>query len=663
MAYSKLARARSNCYKDGDYGGNAYGGHHHRNGYFTHRNQIGIVNFSSHAKAFDHIPNEDCCENSPYNVIKDIMFCFIAHDIEPWNICDSSRDANHRTFGFLGSNSYGFDGSLYSLLGDHCVKFQGEVVEHFQYALTFLDPYVIGKFGKSWDFENNQSYTFFNEFLDFTSKSSRKKGLSNFFLDNLFIFNSILGLYVDNILELSFGFAIPCELKTSWNFKKNFDWMRFHYVVIHESPLKGLENGSLNSHVPFKEMKSYIMVIHGWVLGFENNETFQFHYPFKDYGFKTCFETFLTRARRAFRGTKILLFSKLQVEKAKETSLEDLEASKSNGEEDLNPKASSKYIYHPQVLVKYLLEKFDLQSTVGRGLPSTLGLGKTEFWEFLTPLTHHLVPSRSRNNEKDAKMDENGVKTTKTEAVGKRKALTADGMTTYNRSFEQASYNCYEENRIRVGNGTAYWPFERVPRKETRNEKNYVNMDKRFHTRENIGCGKSSQSLKQAPRLCNHDLESLSTLYGKFVPTNYLEWESEVEHLFDAYNIDKDDKAILASCSFSPLILEYLLAYRRRKGVRLEWSQPMGNSKRKQEMYISSQGIEKEESMKLSLLEKSSMVNELLQARIEIDEVVEINIEKETSKEDPCNFMSEKHIERNEYIETKENKIVGERSA
>ncbi|KAI5667020.1 hypothetical protein M9H77_16873 [Catharanthus roseus] len=45
----------------------------------------------------------------------------------------------------------------------------------------------------------------------------------------------------------------------------NFDWMRFHYVVIHESFLKALENESLNSHVPFKEMKSYIMGIHGLV--------------------------------------------------------------------------------------------------------------------------------------------------------------------------------------------------------------------------------------------------------------------------------------------------------------------------------------------------------------------------------------------------------------
>ncbi|KAI5653558.1 hypothetical protein M9H77_30745 [Catharanthus roseus] len=71
MAYSKLARVRSNCYKDGDYGGNAYGGSHHRDGHFTHRSQMGIGNFSSRAKLFYHIPCDNYCENSPYNVYKE----------------------------------------------------------------------------------------------------------------------------------------------------------------------------------------------------------------------------------------------------------------------------------------------------------------------------------------------------------------------------------------------------------------------------------------------------------------------------------------------------------------------------------------------------------------------------------------------------------------
>ncbi|KAI5661714.1 hypothetical protein M9H77_21037 [Catharanthus roseus] len=69
----------------------------------------------------------------------------------------------------------------------------------------------------------------------------------------------------------------------------------------------------------------------------------------------------------------------------------------------------------------------------------------------------------------------------------------------------------------------------------------------------------------------------LPTLYGKFVPTYYLEWESEVKYLLDAYNVDEDDKAILASCAFTPSFLEYILAYSRRKGVGFNtWSELKG---------------------------------------------------------------------------------------
>ncbi|KAI5680889.1 hypothetical protein M9H77_02116 [Catharanthus roseus] len=39
------------------------------------------------------------------------------------------------------------------------------------------------------------------------------------------------------------------------------------------------------------------------------------------------------------------------------------------------------------------------------------------------------------------------------------------------RSFEHTSYKCYEGNRIEAENGIAYRTFERVPRKETRNER------------------------------------------------------------------------------------------------------------------------------------------------------------------------------------------------
>ncbi|KAI5652589.1 hypothetical protein M9H77_29776 [Catharanthus roseus] len=51
------------------------------------------------------------------------------------------------------------------------------------------------EFGKSWDSINKQPYTFFDEFLDFMSKSSWEKGLANLVFDNLFIFSLIIGLY------------------------------------------------------------------------------------------------------------------------------------------------------------------------------------------------------------------------------------------------------------------------------------------------------------------------------------------------------------------------------------------------------------------------------------------------------------------------------------
>ncbi|KAI5682058.1 hypothetical protein M9H77_03286 [Catharanthus roseus] len=125
------------------------------------------------------------------------------------------------------------------------------------------------------------------------------------------------------------------------------------------------------------------------------------------------------------------------------------------------------------------------------------------------------------------------------------------------RSFEHA--NRYEENRIGAGNCITYGPFERIPRKETRNEKNYMKMDKR--RRKAVGFNAWSE-LKCA--------------------------------LNDKFEVGQFE--------------------------RLEWSQAMRNSKGKQEMYISSQGIEKQESMKPSLMEKSSIFNSLSCATPRVDD-------------------------------------------
>ncbi|KAI5653524.1 hypothetical protein M9H77_30711 [Catharanthus roseus] len=58
------------CYKDGDYDGNAYGRSHYKYGHYSHRIQMSIGNFSSRTKHFDHIPYDDCYENSSYDVHK-----------------------------------------------------------------------------------------------------------------------------------------------------------------------------------------------------------------------------------------------------------------------------------------------------------------------------------------------------------------------------------------------------------------------------------------------------------------------------------------------------------------------------------------------------------------------------------------------------------------
>ncbi|KAI5653354.1 hypothetical protein M9H77_30541 [Catharanthus roseus] len=108
-----------------------------------------------------------------------------------------------------------------------------------------------------------------------------------------------------------------------------------------------------------------------------------------------------------------------------------------------------------------------------------------------------------------------------------------------------------------------------------------LGREMRFHTRGNISCGKSLQSLKQAPRLSNQNLESLPTLYGM-----------------------------------------------------LEWSQGIGNYKGEQEMYISSQGLVKKETKKSSIVEESQRAIELLQVK----EVVGALLQVYVANEDSCDF-------------------------
>ncbi|KAI5667334.1 hypothetical protein M9H77_17187 [Catharanthus roseus] len=230
-------RARSKCYKDGGYDGSTYIGSHLRNGHYTHRSQMEVGNFSSRAKTYDHIPYNDCGENSLYDIHKGYhgghdyktKSCSFVLDLDTNSlqyactiISMSGRRHNMELEGqdgLLVPNKTAF---VISMKNDS----NGTLLYHLPFK-EFLKKFVYEEeFGKPWDSKDKQSYTFFDEFLDFMSNSSWEKGLAHLVLDNLFTFNSILGLYVDNILKLSFGFANPCELKSSWNFKKNFDWMR-----------------------------------------------------------------------------------------------------------------------------------------------------------------------------------------------------------------------------------------------------------------------------------------------------------------------------------------------------------------------------------------------------------------------------------------------------
>ncbi|KAI5654536.1 hypothetical protein M9H77_31723 [Catharanthus roseus] len=160
IAYSKLTRARSKCFKDEGCDENDY--------VFLEINLPCSISYSCYVSyscygvdkflfcgvmgqrnhsLFVNVPHQVINHDRTHVLVVQHLFLailvFILHDGDPWNNnCASLRDTNHHTFGFLENNSYVFDGSLFSSLGDHCVKFQEKIVEHFQYVLTSLDTYV-----------------------------------------------------------------------------------------------------------------------------------------------------------------------------------------------------------------------------------------------------------------------------------------------------------------------------------------------------------------------------------------------------------------------------------------------------------------------------------------------------------------------------------------
>ncbi|KAI5667734.1 hypothetical protein M9H77_17587 [Catharanthus roseus] len=393
MAYSKLARARSNCYKDGDYGGNIYGGSHHRDGHFAHRSQMGIGNFSSYAKAFDHIPYEDCYEKSPYDVRKGYHG---SHDYSDQNC----GDANHRTFGFLGNNSYDFDGSLFSLLGDHYVKFQGEVVKHLQYVLASLDPYVIG-----FDELNRVEKPLLLvkglivkslKGLNFSLWRDAKLEQSCFDIKCWHDILDIISLVVDSFPSWTPMWGmIPSYFldpfvgnflvkKVEGNVLHTLSLLKNNYYVFYESLIAFIGDPYDKFQGEFVEKYAFLSLPLGpYVLGFveyflvgkplllangmtqdkhENVETFQGpvtrsikrKIEEKNKRMVTLFKNFRGLTWNAMEGEnedqrspKTVLMSIMQVKKAKGISLEDLEYSISNGEKGWNPNASGKV--HPTI--------------------------------------------------------------------------------------------------------------------------------------------------------------------------------------------------------------------------------------------------------------------------------------------------------------------------
>ncbi|KAI5675454.1 hypothetical protein M9H77_06404 [Catharanthus roseus] len=174
----------------------------------------------------------------------------------------------------------------------------------------------------------------------------------------------------------------------------------------------------------------------------------------------------LEKQREDLRGAETLLLSKVQVEESKETSLEDFEATKLKGEEDLNPTVGGKVL---NVLIMC-------------GWKSNQG----EYVRY-----HESYSYDAHNQGGNAN---GGINHSSTNFTPRRQDSVGN-FSPYARSFKHASYNYYEENRLRVGNGISYRHFEKVPRKETRNEENYVNMDESLEWSQAMGNSKGEQEM------------------------------------------------------------------------------------------------------------------------------------------------------------------------
>ncbi|KAI5681860.1 hypothetical protein M9H77_03088 [Catharanthus roseus] len=425
MAYSKLARTRSNCYKDGDYNRNAYGKSHHRDGHYTHRSQMGIGNFSFRATTFDHIPYDNCCENSPYDVhkgchvfqekvremsaqkkrrgtklpscefmgqrvhslilnvpyqignlyrnhclvVNDLShdgFSMVSYKVVPWILYDSLGNVQH-TLSLLENNYYGFDESLISFISDLSDKFQGEFIEKCAFLLPPLGPYVLG---------------FVNYFL-----VDKPLLLANGLFENscqwpkFLIVEGSFKMLLQDVFSFKFfhlhykePFKEVWHLWNSFGVEKMFDKLHalFSFSLLILESFGNVHNiASFNSSMSnvgrllwlFEGMDSRMNPSkeRGYGMTQDKHENMEiFQGPItksidrkieeKNKGmvilFKKNFRDLTWNAtegeNEGQRRTKTFLMSKMQAERAKGTSLEDLEDSTSNGEEGMNPTAGGR---------------------------------------------------------------------------------------------------------------------------------------------------------------------------------------------------------------------------------------------------------------------------------------------------------------------------------
>ncbi|KAI5682065.1 hypothetical protein M9H77_03293 [Catharanthus roseus] len=163
MVYSKLGIARFNYYTDGDYGGNAYGGSHHRDGHFTHRSQIDSLCVKKFMR--QNMENEGKMDYYSYDIIsfppapshsyfghffKETKSCSFVLDLDRNSLqhaCTlTSMSGRRHTMEFEGQGE-NIGGKLFLCYGDSSTSFSSNLflfylVFSFKDLKLFFDGYA-----------------------------------------------------------------------------------------------------------------------------------------------------------------------------------------------------------------------------------------------------------------------------------------------------------------------------------------------------------------------------------------------------------------------------------------------------------------------------------------------------------------------------------------